>query len=72
MCAYTSYDLYDRYEFHLTESDDDSYFVLDIAIPRFMDTSLVDCDVQPTYVRVIIKGKVRVGRAGVCMQFYSP
>ncbi len=23
-----------------------------------MDTSLIDCDVQPTYVRVTIKGKV--------------
>ena len=25
---------------------------------RFMNTSLIDCDVQPTYVCVIIKGKV--------------
>ena len=23
-----------------------------------MDTSLIECDVQPTYVRVTIKGKV--------------
>ena len=23
-----------------------------------MDTSFIDCDVQPTYIRVTIKGKV--------------
>lgn len=47
-----------RYEFSLTEVENDSCYVLDVAVPRFMDTSLVDCDVQPTYVRVTIKGKV--------------
>ena len=51
---------YARHEFHLTESEDESCFVLDIAIPRFMDTSLLDCDVQTTYIRVTIKGKVRM------------
>lgn len=25
---------------------------------RYMDTSLIDVDVQPTYVRVMVKGKV--------------
>lgn len=25
-----------------------------------MDTSLIDVDVQPTYVRILVKGKVRV------------
>ena len=25
---------------------------------RFMDTTLIDCDVQPTYVRLTMKGKV--------------
>ena len=43
----------------MTESEDESCFVLDIAVPRFMDTSLLDCDVQTTYVKVTIKGKVR-------------
>ena len=26
---------------------------------RYLDTSLIDVDVQPTYVRVTVKGKVR-------------
>ena len=25
---------------------------------RYLDTSLMECDVQPTYARVILKGKV--------------
>lgn len=27
---------------------------------RYMDTSLIDVDVQPTYVRVTVKGKVSI------------
>jgi len=40
------------------ESDDDRFIILDIAVFRHMDTSLIDVDVQPTYIRVTIKGKV--------------
>lgn len=32
--------------------------MLDVAVYRFLDTSLIDADVQPQYVRVTIKGKV--------------
>ncbi|KAK7489056.1 hypothetical protein BaRGS_00019717 [Batillaria attramentaria] len=31
---------------------------LDLAVFRHLDTSLMDCDVQPNYVRVTLKGKV--------------
>lgn len=41
------------------ESDDDRYIILDISVFRHMDTSLIDVDVQPDYIRVVIKGKVR-------------
>jgi hypothetical protein len=50
--------LFFRVDFKLYESDDDRYIILDISIFRHMDTSLVDVDVQPTYVRATIKGKV--------------
>ena len=49
-----------RVDFKLYESDDDRDIILDIAVFRHMDTSLVDVDVQPTYVRATIKGKVGV------------
>ena len=47
-----------RYEFHLCEDEVDGCYQLEVDCPRFMDTSLIDCDIQPTYVRVTIKGKV--------------
>ncbi|KAF3822769.1 hypothetical protein GH733_008143 [Mirounga leonina] len=31
--------------------------ILDLAVYRYMDTSLINVDVQPTYVRVMVKGK---------------
>ncbi|PVD22974.1 hypothetical protein C0Q70_16234 [Pomacea canaliculata] len=43
--------------FTLTE-DDNNNCILDLAIFRYMDTSLLDCDVQPNYVRVVLKGKI--------------
>lgn len=32
--------------------------VLDVAAGKYLDTSLIDVDVQPTLVRVLIKGKL--------------
>lgn len=37
------------------------------CVCRHMDTSLIDVDVQPTYVRVTLKGKVRICKMSVCM-----
>ncbi|CAF1147860.1 unnamed protein product [Adineta ricciae] len=47
-----------KVDFKLYESDDDRNIILDVAVFRHMDTSLVDIDVQPTYIRVSIKGKI--------------
>eukprot|EP00667_Euglena_gracilis_P015445 EG_transcript_16069 len=29
-----------------------------VNVPKFISTTLIDCDVQPTYIRITIKGKV--------------
>ena len=34
------------------------FLTLRVQIPRFVDTSLVEADVQPTYVTIVIKNKV--------------
>ncbi|CAF0938026.1 unnamed protein product [Adineta steineri] len=47
-----------KVDFKMYESDDDRYVILDVSVFRHMDTSLVDVDVQPTYIRITIKGKV--------------
>ena len=39
-------------------TDEPDRFELDLQIYKFLDTSLIDVDVQPNYVRVTIKGKV--------------
>ena len=32
--------------------------VLDVPVGRYLDTSLIKADVQPTYVRLLIKGRL--------------
>nr|XP_057941133.1 dynein axonemal assembly factor 11 [Doryrhamphus excisus] len=47
-----------KLDFSLTEDDNNNSMLLDLPVYRHMDTSLMDVDVQPTYVRVTIKGKI--------------
>ncbi|KAG7260787.1 hypothetical protein CRUP_026919 [Coryphaenoides rupestris] len=47
-----------RLDFCLSEDEEANSVVLDLAVYRHMDTSLLEVDVQPTYVRVTIKGKL--------------
>lgn len=45
-----------RYNFHLKDEGDQ--YVLEVECPKYMDTSLIECDMQTTYVRLHIKTKV--------------
>ncbi|BDA46370.1 probable protein tilB homolog [Coccomyxa sp. Obi] len=45
-----------RWEFTLEESRDGKSVELDVAVGRFLDSSLIKADVQPLYVRLLIKG----------------
>ncbi|XP_010891509.2 protein tilB homolog isoform X2 [Esox lucius] len=47
-----------KLDFRLTEDENNNAIVLDLEVYRHMDTSLMDVDVQPTYARVTVKGKV--------------
>ncbi|XP_043922987.1 dynein axonemal assembly factor 11 [Protopterus annectens] len=47
-----------KLDFILKDEEHNNQFILDLAVYRYLDTSLVDVDVQPTFVRVIVKGKV--------------
>ncbi|XP_030259449.1 dynein axonemal assembly factor 11 isoform X1 [Sparus aurata] len=47
-----------KLDFCLTEDEENKAIVLDLAVYRHMDTSLIDVDVQPTYARVNVKGKI--------------
>ncbi|KAI4888176.1 hypothetical protein NFI96_014763, partial [Prochilodus magdalenae] len=47
-----------KLDFNLTEDEDNNCVILDLHVYRHLDTSLLNVDVQPTYVRVTVKGKV--------------
>ncbi|XP_045668163.1 dynein axonemal assembly factor 11 isoform X1 [Ursus americanus] len=46
-----------KLDFSLKDDEKHNQIILDLAVYRYMDTSLIDVDVQPTYVRVTVKGK---------------
>jgi len=45
-----------KIDFSLTEDEHNVY--LDLAVFRHLDTSTLDCDVQPHYARLVIRGKI--------------
>ncbi|XP_075225768.1 touch insensitive larva B [Lycorma delicatula] len=47
-----------KIEFKLIQDDENNSFILELHIYRYLDISSVDIDVQPTYVKVMIKQKV--------------
>lgn len=47
-----------KYEFKYDESADKTCVVLEIHIPKFMDTSLLNVDLNPQYIRLDVKGKI--------------
>eukprot|EP00877_Chromochloris_zofingiensis_P015031 jgi/Chrzof1/9782/Cz04g15170.t1 len=47
-----------KWDFTLQESDDRLSIVLDVAVGKYLDTSLIQADVQPKYVRLLIKGRL--------------
>lgn len=46
-----------KLDFSLKDDEKHNQIILDLAVYRYMDTSLIEVDVQPTYVRVTVKGK---------------
>eukprot|EP00550_Attheya_septentrionalis_P007418 CAMPEP_0198295722 /NCGR_PEP_ID=MMETSP1449-20131203/29214_1 /TAXON_ID=420275 /ORGANISM="Attheya septentrionalis, Strain CCMP2084" /LENGTH=454 /DNA_ID=CAMNT_0043996115 /DNA_START=26 /DNA_END=1390 /DNA_ORIENTATION=+ len=47
-----------KWEFTLDEETRPGYFVLDVTLQKYLSTSLVDVDVHPTFVRIVIKSKL--------------
>lgn len=47
-----------KYEWRFDETQDKTCVIFEIKIPKFMDTSCINCDLQPNYVRLDIKGRI--------------
>eukprot|EP00740_Mantoniella_antarctica_P015262 CAMPEP_0181367882 /NCGR_PEP_ID=MMETSP1106-20121128/11722_1 /TAXON_ID=81844 /ORGANISM="Mantoniella antarctica, Strain SL-175" /LENGTH=377 /DNA_ID=CAMNT_0023483823 /DNA_START=108 /DNA_END=1238 /DNA_ORIENTATION=+ len=45
-------------KFLLDDSEDNKSVVLDVQVGKYMDTSLIDVDIQTRVVRVLVKGKL--------------
>lgn len=46
------------YKFTITESADNTKLLFELQVPKFMDTSSLNIDLQPQYCRCDIKGKI--------------
>ena len=47
-----------KLEFNFTDDEENNVFSFDLACPKYLDTSLINIDLQTTYVRVTLKGKI--------------
>jgi protein TilB len=47
-----------KYEFKLDDWSDPTVIVFEVQVPKYLDTSLIDLDVNPKYIRCVIKQKV--------------
>ncbi|CAN0521363.1 unnamed protein product, partial [Ectocarpus sp. 8 AP-2014] len=47
-----------EFRFEETGAASSGDIVLEVAVPKHLDSSLIDLDVHPHYVSVVIKGKV--------------
>lgn len=47
-----------KYDFKLDDWSVHGFIILEVHVPRHLDTSLLDVDVNPKYIRCVIKNKV--------------
>ncbi|XP_039383522.1 protein tilB homolog isoform X2 [Mauremys reevesii] len=46
-----------KLNFFLKDDEENNQFILDLAVYRHLDSSLIDVDVQPTHLRIMVKDK---------------
>jgi hypothetical protein len=47
-----------EYQFYEKHEKVLQFIILEVSVPRYLDTSQIDIDLNPTFVRLTIKGKV--------------
>ncbi|XP_046849224.1 dynein axonemal assembly factor 11-like isoform X2 [Xenia sp. Carnegie-2017] len=47
-----------KLDFEFTEDEENNVFIFDLSCPKYLDTSLINVDLQTTYLRVNVKGKI--------------
>ena len=46
------------YKYHFDETSDKTQLIFVLEVPKFMDTDSLNIDLQPSYIRCDIKGKI--------------
>ncbi len=52
------------WSFRWDEESQPGFVLLEVGVARFLDSSLIDVDVHPSYISIIIKSKVFNAMAG--------
>jgi len=47
-----------KYDFNLDETSDPEKIIFELSVPKYLDTTALDVDVNPLYVRCVVKEKV--------------
>lgn len=47
-----------KYDFNIDDTSDPTKILFELGVPKYLDTSALDVDVNPLYVRVVVKEKV--------------
>lgn len=47
-----------KWKFGFDEVKKPGFILLDISLPKFLSSSLIDVDIHPTYISVVIKSKI--------------
>merc|ERR1712098_520764 len=47
-----------KYDFIMDDETDPTMIIFELAVPKYLDTTALDVDVNPQYVRCVVKDKV--------------
>eukprot|EP00429_Kryptoperidinium_foliaceum_P071764 CAMPEP_0176059662 /NCGR_PEP_ID=MMETSP0120_2-20121206/29734_1 /TAXON_ID=160619 /ORGANISM="Kryptoperidinium foliaceum, Strain CCMP 1326" /LENGTH=408 /DNA_ID=CAMNT_0017393201 /DNA_START=166 /DNA_END=1391 /DNA_ORIENTATION=- len=47
-----------KYDFDIDDVSDPTKIIFELAVPKYLDTSALDVDVNPSFVRVVVRDKV--------------
>jgi len=47
-----------KLEFTVTDDEQNNKIIVDVNVPRFLDTSAMDVDIHPRWFQVLVKGKL--------------
>merc|ERR1719221_576672 len=47
-----------KYDFNIDDQSDPAHIIFELGVPKYLDTTMLDVDVNPLYVRCVVRDKV--------------